>query len=173
MDPRKGVKMIKRFIPGATLAAAMTLTCATAAFAASGGAGTETITEHGHGNPFFSAPVTDPCNGAPGIFATISTNEVFHLTTQADGNFWVTGTAEGTATFTPEEAGGVSASGHFTAWFGEAGNQKNHVEHNTFNAHLTGTDGSHISVHGNAHTSTNAHGVVTVSFENMRTTCTG
>lgn len=164
--------MARRLIRGAALAAAVALTCAATAFAA-GGAGTETFTEHGHGNPFFSTPVNDPCNGAPGIFATVSTNEVFHITTQADGNFWVTGTAEGKATFTPEEAGGVSASGHFTAWFGEAENEKNKVEHNTFNAHLTGTDGSHISVHGNAHTSTNAHGVVTVSFENMRVTCTG
>lgn len=165
--------MFRRLIGGAALAAALTLIFAMTALAAGGGAGTETFTEHGHGKEFFSTPVTDPCNGAPGIFATVSTNEVFHITTQADGNFWVTGTAEGKATFTPEEAGGVSASGHFTAWFGEAANEKNQVEHNTFNAHLTGTDGSHISVHGNAHTSTNAHGKVTVSFENMRVTCTG
>lgn len=153
------------------LVAVVALTCAAAAFAH--GAGTETFTEHGHGNEFFSTPAIDPCNGAPGIFATVSTNEVFHITTQADGNFWVTGTAEGTATFTPEEIGGISASGHFAAWFGEAENEKNKVEHNTFNARLTGTDGSHISIHGNAHASTNARGVVTVSFENMRVTCTG
>jgi hypothetical protein len=165
--------MLRRLIRGAVLTAALTSVCAATAFAAPGGAGTETLTEHGHGKEFFSIPVTDPCNGAPGIFATVSTNEVFHATAQADGDFWVTGTAEGTATFTPEESGGISASGHFTAWFGEAGNNKNQVEHNTFNAHLTGTDGSHISVHGNAHASTNALGEVTVSFEKMRVTCTG
>ena len=165
--------MLRCLIRGVVLAAALTSICVATAFAAPGGAGTETFTEHGHGKEFFSMPVTDPCNGAPGIFATVSTNEVFHATSQADGDFWVTGTAEGTATFTPEAAGGISASGHFTAWFGEAGNNKNQVEHNTFNAHLTGTDGSHISVHGNAHASTNALGEVTVSFEKMRVTCTG
>lgn len=165
--------MIRRLTRGAALAAVMTLTFAGAAFAAAGGAGTETITEHGHGNPVLSLAVIDPCNGAPGIFAAVSTNEVFHATTHADGDFWVTGTAEGTATFTPEEIGGVSASGHFTAWFGEAENEKNHIEHNTFNASLKGTDGSHISVHGTAHASTNGRGVVTVSFEKMRVTCTG
>lgn len=165
--------MLRCLIRGVVLTAALTSICAAPAFAAPGGVGTETLTEHGHGKEFFSTPVTDPCNGAPGIFATVSINEVFHATAQADGDFWVTGTAEGTATFTPEEAGGISASGHFTAWFGEAGNNKNQVEHNTFNAHLTGTDGSHISVHGNAHASTNALGEVTVSFEKMRVTCTG
>lgn len=165
--------MFRRLTQGAALATALMAIYAATAFAAGGGAGTETFTEHGHGKPFFSEETTDPCNGAPGIFATVSTNEVFHVTAQADGDFWVTGTAEGTATFSPEEVGGVSASGHFTAWFGEAENNKNKVEHNTFNAHLTGTDGSHISVHGNAHASTNARGEVTVSFEKMRVTCTG
>jgi hypothetical protein len=164
--------MFKRLIRGAALALALTSICSATAFAAGGGAGTETFTEHGHGNQLFSMPAIDPCDGAAGTIAAVSTNEVFHVTAQADGEFWVTGTAEGTATFTPEGSG-VSASGHFAAWFGEAGNQKNQVEHNTFNAHLTGTDGSHISVHGNAHASTNAHGEVTVSFEKMRVTCTG
>jgi hypothetical protein len=165
--------MFRRLIGGAALAAALTLICAATAFAARGGAGTETFTEHGHGNPLFSTPVIDPCDGAPGTFAAVSTNEIFHITTHADGDFWVTGTAEGTATFTPEEVGGVSASGHFTAWFGAADNEKNQVEHETLNAHLTGTDGSHISVHANAHASTNGRGEVTVSFEKMRLTCTG
>ena len=165
--------MLRRLVRGAALAAALTLIFAATALGARGGAGTETFTEHGHGNELFSMPVIDPCNGAPGIFATVSKNEVFHATTQADGNFWVTGTATGDATFTPEEVGGISASGHFTAWFGEAANEKNGVEHNTFNASLTGTDGSHITVHGNAHASTNGRGEVTVSFERMRATCTG
>jgi hypothetical protein len=157
----------------AALALALTSVFAATALADRGGAGTETFSEHGHGNELFSSQVTDPCNGAPGTFAAVSTNEHFHITTQADGNFWATGTAEGNATFTPEEPGGVSASGHFTSWFGEAANEKNGVEHNTFNANLTGTDGSHITVHGNAHASTNGKGEVTVSFEKMRVSCTG
>jgi hypothetical protein len=165
--------MFRRLAGWAALAAALTLVFAATALAAKGGAGTETFTEHSHGNEFFSTPVVDPCNGAPGIFATVSKNEKFHITTQADGNFWVTGTANGDATFTPEEPGGISASGHFTAWFGESANEKNMVEHNTFNASLTGTDGSHITVHGNAHASTNANGEVTVNFEKMRVSCTG
>jgi hypothetical protein len=39
--------------------------------------------------------------------------------------FWVTGTDEGTATFTPDNPAGVSASGHFASWFGESSNNKN------------------------------------------------
>ena len=165
--------MIGHLTRGAALAGALTLACAAPALAAKGGAGTETLTEHIHGVTVFEAPAIDPCNGAPGTIAAVATNGVLHTTTHADGNLWATGTIEGVVTFTPSEAGGVSASGHFTAWFGEAVNEKNQIEHNTFNAQLTGTDGSRVSIHENAHLSTNGHGEVTVSFENMRATCTG
>jgi hypothetical protein len=165
--------MIGRFTRGAALAGALTLACAAPVLAAKGGAGTETHTEHIHGVTVFEAPAIDPCNGAPGTIAVVATNGVFHTTTQADGNLWATGTIEGVVTFTPSEAGGVSASGHFSSWFGEAVNEKNNVEHDTFNAQLTGTDGSHVTVHENAHLSTNGRGEVTVSFEKMRATCAG
>jgi hypothetical protein len=33
--------------------------------------------------------------------------------------------------------------------FGDENNQRNDVEHSTFNAHLTGTDGTTVGVHDN------------------------
>lgn len=161
-------RSIKR---GAAIAAAIALTSGGVAYAAGGGAGTETFTEHQHNVELFSFPTENPCTGAQGTLTAIAANSVFHVTTQADGNFWVTGTAEGTATFTPEEAGGVSYSGHFASWFGEALNNKNSVAHETGTFVLKGTDGSRVIVHTKGHLSTNAHGAVTVEFQKFSAHC--
>lgn len=156
---------------GAVIATVLTLLSAGAAYAASGGAGTETLTEHQRNVELFSFETENPCTGAKGTLAAIASKAVFHLTTQADGNFWVTGTAEGTATFTPEEEGGVLYSGHFASWFGEALNNRNSVSHDTSTFVLNGTDGSRVIVHMKSHLSTNAKGAVTVQFEKSSAHC--
>lgn len=155
----------------ATVAAVLALVSCGAAYAAAGGAGTETFTEHQHNVELFSFPTENPCTGAQGTLRAIAANSVFHVTTQADGQFWVTGTAEGTATFTPEEAGGVSYSGHFASWFGEALNEKNSVMHETGTFVLNGTDGSRVIVHTRGHLGTNANGEVTVQVEKFSAHC--
>jgi hypothetical protein len=162
------LRCIKR---GAAIAAVLALTSGGAAYAAAGGAGTETFTEHQHDVELFSFPTENPCTGAQGTLTAIASKAVFHITTHADGNFWVTGTAEGTATFTPEEAGGVFYSGHFASWFGEALNEKNSVAHDTNTFVLNGTDGSRVTVHMKDHLSTNAHGEITVQFEKFSAHC--
>ena len=83
--------------------------------------------------------------------------EVFHETffTQGDQNV-VTGTAQGVATFTPDDPQGVSASGHFADWFGESRNSQNYVRHETNTFLLNGTDGSHAVVHTAEHLSTDS-----------------
>jgi hypothetical protein len=156
----------------ASLAAIVALLAAGAALAA--GRGTVTITEHAHNVVLFSDHDTNPCNGESGTVTAIAANEVFHITFFTNGDeLWVTGTDEGTVTFTPDDPTGVSATGHFAAWFGESLNEKNDVQHftNTFN--LRGTDGSHIVVHETAHVSTNAAGVVTVNFDKLSARCGG
>ena len=108
---------------------------------------------------------------APGTLTVVG-NSIFHVTFFENGDeSWATGTLTGVATLTPTDPSGVSASGHFTAWFGGAQNNKNEVEHFTNTVHLKGSDGSRIAVHGSTHTSTNASGEVTVSFEKERATC--
>src|SRR5436309_11969676 len=155
--------MFRRVVRVAWLVAAVGLLSAGAAMADAGGQGTVTITEHAHDVVLFSDPVVNPCTGAPGTLTAVAANTVFHVTFFTNGDeFWVTGTAEGTATFTPDDPKGVSASGHFASWFGESSNEKNDVQHDTFNLTLTNTDGSHVSVHEVTHLSTNAGGVVIV-----------
>ena len=162
--------MFRRVAGAASLAAIVALLAAGAALAA--GRGTVTITQHDHNEVVFSEHVTNPCTGEPGTLTAVAANEVFHITFFTNGDeLWVTGTDEGTATFTPDDPNGVSASGHFAAWFGESLNEKNDVSHDTFNLQLRATDGSHIVVHEVAHLSTNAAGVVTVNFDKMSVSC--
>src|SRR5947199_10664512 len=137
--------MSRRVVRIASLAAVVALLSAGAALADAGGQGTVTITEHAHDVTLFSDPVTNPCTGQPGTLTAIAANEVFHVTffTVSD-EFWVTGTDEGTITFTPDDPNGVSASGHFAAWFVESFIEKNDVQHITNSHHLTGREVLHI-----------------------------
>jgi hypothetical protein len=143
----------------------------TAALAGTNGAGTTTMTQQQRNVLFFSNPTQNPCNGAAGTVTAIAKTAKFHSTTQADGNFWITGSAQGTVTFTPTDPTGASASGHFATWFGESSNEKNDVQHDTSTFQFWTTDGHHVIVKMKDHLSTNANGVVTVSFSNMAVTC--
>ena len=166
--------MLRRVLQAGSLAAVVALLAAGAALADAGGQGTVTITQHAHNVQLFSDPVTNPCTGEPGTLTAIAANEVFHITFFTNGDeLWVTGTDEGTITFTPDNPSGVSLSGHFVAWFGESLNEKNDVQHDTNTFHLTGSDGSHVAIHETSHLSTNAKGVVTVNFDknSMRVSC--
>ena len=162
--------MLRGLMRVAALAALVTALSGSSAVAAQGGAGTETFTEHAHEVPLFSFPVVNECSGAAGTLSALAVNTVFHITTQADGDRWVTGTAEGVVTFVPAEEG-ISYSGHFADWFGEAVNNKNNVAHGTATFVLTGTDGSRVVIHMVSHLSTNAKGAVTVVFEKSSFRC--
>jgi hypothetical protein len=154
------------------LAGVIALLGAGAALAAAGGRGTVTETVHGHNEVYFTKAVQNPCTGEPGTITAIAANSVFHTTFfETSDEFWATGTGEGTVTFTPKNPAGVSASGHFTAWFGVSSNNKNEVEHDTNTFQLKGSDGSHVVVHAIGHLSTNARGEVTVSFEKFSAHC--
>lgn len=161
-----------RLLGAVTLAAMLALLTTGAAFADAGGQGTVTVTQQYRDLPLFSQPVPNPCNGASGTIAATANTAFEHETYFTTGpEFWFTSTAEGTATFTPDDSTGVSASGHFAEWFGESFNNKNDVQHNTSTFNLKGSDGSHIVVHETFHFSTNANGVVTAVFDNLDVHC--
>jgi hypothetical protein len=154
------------------LAGAVVLLSTATAFAAGGPKGTVTETVHENNVVLFSEASPNPCTGEPGTLTATASTGVFHATFfENSDEFWVTGTYQGTATFTPENPGGVSATGHFAVWFGAAGNNRNEVETNTMAFNLKGSDGSHILVHGVAHVGTSATGAVTVSFEKQSVRC--
>ena len=167
------MRMSRRAVRVAGLAVVVALVTAGAAFADAGGQGTVTMTTHASNVPLFPPQhTTNPCTNAPGTLSAIAANSVFHVTYFTTGpEFCVTGTDEGTVTFTPDDPNGVSAGGHFAAWFGESMNNKNDVQHNTNTFVLVGSDGSRLVTHETSHLSTNAAGVVTVNFDNINMTC--
>jgi hypothetical protein len=112
---------------------------------------------------------SNPCTGDTGTL-TMTYNDIFHGTINKTGS-WFAGTVEGTIEFAPDNPAAVTYSGHFAAWFGDENNLRNDVEHSTFNAHLTGTDGTTVGVHDNAQAAMNANGVITVSFDHSTITC--
>lgn len=152
----------------AGLAAMLAVAMGGVAAAAQGGAGTETTTVH---EQFaFSEPGLNPCTGEKGTLMAISSNSVFHITLQADGDHWVTGNAEGSVKFMPGE-GGIPYSGHFHMWFGESLNNKNEVHHETGTFVLSAANGSKVTVHMVGHVSTNGKGEPTVEFHTTNVHC--
>jgi hypothetical protein len=139
---------------------------APAAFA--GGNGAVTFTQHDRDVVDVSSDV-NPCTGDTGTL-TMTYSDVFHGTINKTGS-WFTGTLQGTIEFVPDNPAAVTYSGHFAAWFGDENNLRNDVEHSTFNAHLTGTDGTTVGVHDNAQATMNANGVITVSFDHALISC--
>lgn len=166
--------MAKRIVLMASVLAVFALASATGALADAGGQGTVSITKHAHNVTLFSFPSTDPCDPSDtGTLTAVSANEVFHVTFFTTGpEFWVTGTDEGTVTFTPDNPNGVSASGHFSSWFGESLNNFNDVQTGTDTFVLTTSDGSHIVMHETFHVTTNALGVTTVAFDKTPSSAT-
>ncbi len=94
----------------------------------------------------------------------VTFNGVFHITTLATGEFWVTATMTGDFVLTPVDPTQPTFTGHFAAWFGVSSNERNFVAHNILNIHGTGSDGSTLTFHDTMHLSVSASGVVT-SFD--------
>ena len=134
----------------------------------SGAAWADTQTQH-----FTETDVSrdvNPCTGARGLLTTTSDGTV-HVTSLASGGYHVTGTFTGDLTFDATKASQPDYSGHTTSWFGENDNTRNETGTFTFSFVARGTDGSTIRGSEVAHYTTNAKGVVTVSFDKATLNC--
>lgn len=110
-------------------------------------------------NQTFSMPSANPCSGAPGLLTFVFRNAIFHITVNGASDVWVTQTETGSVSFAPTDTSQPSYSGHIATWFGASLNKNNAVFHDTFNARLTGTDGSTITAHMVDHMSVSASGM--------------
>ncbi|MDP9318400.1 MAG: hypothetical protein M3O94_04865 [Actinomycetota bacterium] len=135
--------------------------------AVAGGNGAQTFTQHDRNVTKVKDPAHFPClKGVLGA-RTLVYSDVFHGTINKNGS-WFTGTVHGTVSFVPTDPALPTYAGHFTTWFGDENNRKNEVEHSTFSVEAKGSDGSKVTFHDTAHASTNANGVVTVTFDKAR-----
>ena len=148
------------------------LTAALMVMSSAAAAATITRTMHFTQNPQPDIiPVS--CSPAGNAISINSTgNGVLHLTVNNADDFWVTGTFEGNGTVTTGNSldgvtftpAGPVYSGHSVEWFGVEENNKNLVNHATFN--FNGNDtvtGAPIGIHAAFQITFNANGVVTVS----------
>jgi hypothetical protein len=130
---------------------------------------TTTQTTH---STVINAAIPVSCDG-PGVTAYQGTgNSVMHLTINNAGDSWFTQTTEGTVTLTTTWNGkSTTWTGHAAEWFGAEDNNKNSVQHATFNFQgVSATDTSMtLSMHAAFTTTTNANGVITVN--NQTVTC--
>src|SRR5437016_3950084 len=117
-----------------------------------------------------SEATTQPCSGMPGTHTLVARNAVAHVTFNANG-FWATFTAEGWASFTPNDPSQPSGLGRFTVWDGENGNLKNATETATFRVRVRFSDGSVVIEHEVVHMSISANGINSISFDKPRLTC--
>ena len=153
----------------ALAALGMLLIGAGLAFADGNGAQTQTVTFKGAYVPFGQG--INPCSGATGTFTGLSVNGVMHETINKAGDFWDTGTIEGTFQFVPDDASQPTYTGHGETWFGDSINNQNEVNHFTLHFHGSAPDGSSVDFHETGHVSSNANGVPVVMFDKTGATC--
>ena len=120
-----------------------------------------------------SQPDVNPCDPTDtGTFTMIPKRSIFHVNVNGDGDLWVTGTTNGTATFTPTNAGDVSASGTFAQWFGLDLNNKNAVNTFTLAVAMHLSNGQTANFHEVASLTLTPKGAV-LSFAKVGGTCNG
>src|SRR5919204_6807743 len=108
----------------------------------------------------------EACTGDVGTL-TLAFNFVFHVTANAAGGEEATRVITGSVLFVPDDPSLPTYTGHFTLLFGNEINFQNDLEQKVSNIEAIGSDGSHLKEHQNVQLTTNANGVVTVSFDKM------
>ena len=110
---------------------------------------------------------TDSMCGSPAGTVTVTVNAVMHVTVNGAGDVGLTVTQEGRFLLVPTDPTLPSFAGHFTNWFGLSDNNRNSVQHGTFSARGTATDGSGatIELHAVSHASISAGGQVNLFMD--------
>ena len=96
----------------------------------------------------------------------MSLSGVFHITVDKAGDAWVTSTLQGPAQLVPTDPTLPTYTGHAVTWFGQSSNNKNNVQHDTFNVQVAAGSTS-LGFHMVDHARTNADGTITVAFSNL------
>lgn len=107
----------------------------------------------------------------PGLTSYVGTgNWVQHLTVNNAGDSWFSETTEGQLTLWTTTSDGITSwTGHLQEWFGADDNNKNSVQHATFNFNGVGTTDAtkSLSMHAAFTATVNANGVLVVNNQTV------
>ena len=150
----------------AALAVGTILLLATAPAALAAGADTITVREQ---QIDINPGESNPCTSAVGTIVD-DEQDVFHITTLADGSVHLTGHSTVTVTFTPDEPDQITYEGHETFAISESSNSRSFTTTTTSHVRVKGTDGTFLTISEVAHLTSNPNGI-TVSFEKPAFIC--
>jgi hypothetical protein len=112
---------------------------------------------------------TNPCTGARGTIVD-DEQDVFHITTLADGSTRLTGHGTTSVTFTPVDPGEIAYSGHETFAFSEVSARRTFVTTMATHLRIKGTDGTFLTIREVAHLTVTRAGVK-AEFDNPVFAC--
>ena len=112
---------------------------------------------------------TNPCTGATGTIVD-DEQDVFHITTLADGTFNLTGHSTVDVTFTPGDPGQIAYEGHETFAISETTTSRIFVTTSTSQVRVKGTDGKFVTVRAVTHVTVSPSGI-TAGFDRPTFAC--
>jgi hypothetical protein len=101
---------------------------------------------------------TNPCTGATGTIVD-DEQDVFHITTLADGTVRLTGQGTTGVTFTPDDPGEIAYAGHETFALSENSTRRTFVTTMATHLRVKGTDGTFLTIREVAHLTVSPTGV--------------
>jgi hypothetical protein len=101
---------------------------------------------------------TNPCTGTTGTIVD-DEQDVFHITTLADGRTRLTGHGTTRVTFTPDDPGEIAYTGHETFAFSENSTSRTYVTTMATHLRIRGTDGTFLTIREVAHLTVTPAGV--------------
>jgi hypothetical protein len=101
---------------------------------------------------------TNPCTGATGAIVD-DEQDVFHITTLADGGTRLTGHGTTSVTFTPDDPGEIAYAGHETFAFSEISASRTFATTMATHLRIRGTDATFLTIHEVAHLTVTPAGV--------------
>jgi hypothetical protein len=100
----------------------------------------------------------NPCTGTTGTIAD-DEQDVFHITTLADGRTRLSGHGTTSVTFTPDNPGEIAYAGHETFAFSEISTSRTFVTTMATHLRVKGTDGTFLTIREVAHLTVTPTGV--------------
>jgi hypothetical protein len=101
---------------------------------------------------------TNPCTGATGTIVD-DEQDVFHITTLANGTVRLTGHGTTSVTFTPDDPAEIAYAGHETFAFSENSTTRTYVTTMATHLRIRGTDGTFLTIREVAHLTVTPTGI--------------